>query len=228
MPSCSDMFILSRLPAWSSCEPGRIQYGSRRVGNPNTADAMLKARAPDSSSESGFLIPSQSCALRLLFSPVPCSLVHFLQQLLAQPSNALDAATAARVDQAVEKVIADTGIPSASVALVQHGQIVYLQAYGKARLEPPMAATTEMQYSIGSVSKQFTAALILMLVEDGKMTLDDPVGKVSAAPDARERGDGARGVVDDGGISGLLARRLRDDDDDGADHGAAHPGRVGR
>jgi CubicO group peptidase (beta-lactamase class C family) len=105
----------------------------------------------------------------LLFGAVPA--------LLAQPSNALDAATAGRVDQAVEKVIADTGIPSASVALVEHGRIVYLQAYGKARLEPPMAASTEMQYSVGSVSKQFTAALILMLVEDGKMTLDDPVGK---------------------------------------------------
>jgi CubicO group peptidase (beta-lactamase class C family) len=106
----------------------------------------------------------------LLFGAVPAV-------VLAQPSNALDAPTAARVDQAVEKVIADTGIPSASVALVEHGQIVYLQAYGKARLEPPMAASTEMQYSVGSVSKQFTAALILMLVEDGKMTLDDPVGK---------------------------------------------------
>jgi CubicO group peptidase (beta-lactamase class C family) len=106
----------------------------------------------------------------LLFGAVPAA-------VLAQVSNTLEAATTARVDHAVEKVIADTGIPSASVALVEHGQIVYLQAYGKARLEPPMAASTEMQYSIGSVSKQFTAALILMLVEDGKMTLDDPVGK---------------------------------------------------
>jgi CubicO group peptidase (beta-lactamase class C family) len=97
--------------------------------------------------------------------------------LSAQPANTLDAASAARVDEAVAKVIADTGIPSASVALVQHGGIVYLHAYGKARLEPPMPATTEMQYSIGSVSKQFTAALILMLIEDGKMTLDDPVAK---------------------------------------------------
>jgi D-alanyl-D-alanine carboxypeptidase len=97
--------------------------------------------------------------------------------LSAQTADTLDAATAARVDEAVAKVIADTGIPSASVALVQHGGIVYLHAYGKARLEPPMPATTEMQYSIGSVSKQFTAALILMLIEDGKMTLDDPVAK---------------------------------------------------
>jgi CubicO group peptidase (beta-lactamase class C family) len=97
--------------------------------------------------------------------------------LSAQTSNTLDINTATRVDKAVNRVIADTGIPSASIALVEHGQIVYLRAYGQARLEPPMPATTAMQYSIGSVSKQFTAALILMLVEDGKMTLDDPVGK---------------------------------------------------
>src|SRR5690242_12157473 len=101
----------------------------------------------------------------------------FPRTLPAQTTNTLDTGTATRVDEAVEKVIADTGIPSASIALVEHGQIVYLRAYGQARLEPPMPATTEMQYSIGSVSKQFTAALILMLVEDGKMTLDDPVGK---------------------------------------------------
>ena len=106
----------------------------------------------------------------LLLSPGPA-------RLQGQTTNTLDAATAKRADLAVQQVIANTGIPSASVALVEHGQIVYLNAYGKARLEPPMAATTEMQYSIGSVSKQFTAALILMLVEDGKMTLDDPVGK---------------------------------------------------
>jgi D-alanyl-D-alanine carboxypeptidase len=97
--------------------------------------------------------------------------------LFAQPANTLDAATAAKADQAVESVIAATGIPSASVALVEHGQIVYLHAYGKARLDPVMLATPEMPYSVGSVSKQFTAALILMLAEDGKMTLDDPVGK---------------------------------------------------
>lgn len=96
--------------------------------------------------------------------------------LYGQP-NSLDPATAARVDHAVDQVISQTGIPSASIALVENGNIVYLHAYGKARLEPPMPATTEMQYSIGSVSKQFTASLILMLVQDGKMTLDDPVGK---------------------------------------------------
>ena len=120
-------------------------------------------------------LPVMRVAILLLTSSLLCGAVP--AALLAQAPGPLDTATAARVDNAVEKVIANTGIPSASVAVVEHGEIVYLHAYGKARLEPPRPATTEMQYSIGSVSKQFTAALILMLVEDGKMTLDDLVGK---------------------------------------------------
>src|SRR5208283_5705689 len=52
-----------------------------------------------------------------------------------------------------------------------------VQAYGDARLDPKMAARPEMRYSIGSISKQFTASAILMLQEQGKLHLDDPVGK---------------------------------------------------
>jgi CubicO group peptidase (beta-lactamase class C family) len=61
--------------------------------------------------------------------------------------------------------------------VVKGGKLVYTHAYGKARLEPANAATPEMRYSIGSISKQFTAAAILLLQEDGKLSLDDAVGK---------------------------------------------------
>ena len=57
------------------------------------------------------------------------------------------------------------------------GKLVYAHAYGKARLEPAEEATPEMRYSIGSISKQFTAAAILLLHEEGKLSLDDAVGK---------------------------------------------------
>jgi CubicO group peptidase (beta-lactamase class C family) len=83
----------------------------------------------------------------------------------------------ARVDAQAAAVLAATGVPSASVAIVEGGKIAYVKAYGKARLEPLMAATPQMQYSIGSVSKQFTAALILLLAQEGKVRLDDPVGR---------------------------------------------------
>jgi D-alanyl-D-alanine carboxypeptidase len=95
--------------------------------------------------------------------------------MVAQSS--LPAASASQIDAAAASVMSATGVPSASVAVVQGGKIAFVKAYGKARLEPVMLAEPGMQYSIGSVSKQFTAALILLLVQDGKVKLDDPVGK---------------------------------------------------
>ncbi len=82
-----------------------------------------------------------------------------------------------RIDRAAQDILTETGVPSASVAIVKDGAIVYLRAYGDARLEPKTPAKSDMRYSIGSISKQFTAASLLLLQEDGKLSLDDPVGK---------------------------------------------------
>ena len=95
----------------------------------------------------------------------------------AQTVNQIDPALAARIDRMASQVLQQTGVPSASLAVVQGGKLVYTQAYGKASLDPQKAATPEMRYSIGSISKQFTAAAILMLQEEGKLSLDDVVGK---------------------------------------------------
>src|ERR1700723_2219055 len=91
--------------------------------------------------------------------------------------SALSAAAASGIDAAVAEVLKTTGVPSASVAVVQGGKVAYVKAYGMARLEPPMPAEPGMQYSIGSISKQFTAAVVLLLAQDGKLKLDDSVGK---------------------------------------------------
>jgi D-alanyl-D-alanine carboxypeptidase len=91
--------------------------------------------------------------------------------------NILPAATADGIDAAAADVLKATGVPSASVAVVQGGKVAYVKAYGLARLDPAMAAEPGMQYSVGSISKQFTAAVVLLLAQDGKLKLDDPVGK---------------------------------------------------
>ena len=83
----------------------------------------------------------------------------------------------ARVDSAVRIVLAGTGAPSASIAIVRGGEIVYENAYGNGRIEPNVPATPAMRYSIGSVSKQFTATAVLLLAEEGKLSLDDKVAK---------------------------------------------------
>jgi D-alanyl-D-alanine carboxypeptidase len=81
------------------------------------------------------------------------------------------------IDTIVRDALASTGVPSASLAIVQDGAITYLQAYGDARIEPRAPAATTMRYSIGSISKQFTAAAVLLLAEQGKLSLDDPVAR---------------------------------------------------
>lgn len=89
----------------------------------------------------------------------------------------LPASTESAIDAAAAEVLAATGVPSASIAVVSGGKIAYVKAYGEARLSPAMTATPQMQYSIGSISKEFTSALLLMLEQDGKLSIDDPVGK---------------------------------------------------
>ena len=64
----------------------------------------------------------------------------------------------AQVDSIANAVLTTTGAPSASVAVVRHGTIVYAHAYGMAKLDPRTPADTTMRYAIGSISKQFTAA----------------------------------------------------------------------
>jgi len=98
----------------------------------------------------------------------------FALLFIAAPIVAQDTAA---IDKAVNDVLKQTGAPSASIAVVKDGKIVYTHAYGLARLEPPMPATSDMRYSIGSISKQFTASAILMLAEEGKLSLDDRMAR---------------------------------------------------
>jgi CubicO group peptidase (beta-lactamase class C family) len=91
--------------------------------------------------------------------------------------SGLAPATVSGIDAAAEEVLKATGVPSASVAVVRGGKVAYVKAYGMARLEPPMPAAPGMQYSIGSISKQFTATVVLLLMQDERLRLDDPVGK---------------------------------------------------
>lgn len=107
-----------------------------------------------------------------------------LAVLVAAPLGAQGAAAPAaadplpaRVDSIAEQVLASTGVPSATVAVVTHGRLAYAKAYGAARLEPRVAARADMPYAIGSISKQFTAAAILLLQQEGKLSLDDPVAR---------------------------------------------------
>ncbi len=109
--------------------------------------------------------------------PILTVLVLPASLALARPESPLSGQQRAEIDRIAREVLAATGAPSASVAVVRDGQIAYLSAYGQARLSPATPARTDMRYSIGSISKQFTATAVLMLAEEGKLSLDDPVAR---------------------------------------------------
>lgn len=86
-------------------------------------------------------------------------------------------ATADEVDRIVREEMARQHIPGASIAVLRDGRIVKVQGYGVANLELNTPANAESVYRIGSVSKQFIAAGILLLQQDGKLSVDDKIGR---------------------------------------------------
>ena len=93
----------------------------------------------------------------------------------AQAVDSLPPELSARVAAAVNDVIRTTQVPSASVGIVRDGHIVYVKAFGHARLSPPVPARPDMHYAIGSISKQFTVAAVMLLQQDGKLSIDQPL-----------------------------------------------------
>ncbi len=68
-------------------------------------------------------------------------------------------------------------VPGASVLVVRDGVPIFRRSFGFANLEARVPATPATNYRLASMTKQFTAASILLLAEDGRLTLDDPVRK---------------------------------------------------
>ena len=66
-------------------------------------------------------------------------------------------------------------IPGLSVAICRDGQLVKAQGYGLANVELDVEAKPETIFQSGSVGKQFTAMAVMLLVEEGKLGLDDPL-----------------------------------------------------
>ena len=68
-----------------------------------------------------------------------------------------------------------SSVPGASVVVVRDGQLIVRRAYGMADLEHRVLATPETDYRLASVSKQFTAMAVMLLVKDGKLRYDQPI-----------------------------------------------------
>lgn len=98
-------------------------------------------------------------------------------RMAAQTSPTFDLAALRQTADRVAGEAVANGTPAVSIAVSKNDEIVFARAYGKADLETGADATPDTVYRIGSITKQFTAAAILRLVDQKKLALDDTVGK---------------------------------------------------
>ena len=94
---------------------------------------------------------------------------------LAGADTAADTAQPARVDAVVRAAMRAERIPGLGIAIVDHGKVILARGYGYANVEHNAPVTVDTVFQSASVGKQFTAAAAMLLVEDGRLSLDDPV-----------------------------------------------------
>lgn len=106
--------------------------------------------------------------------------------VLATFASAVDArAQADKVDEYIQAEMSKREIPGLSLAVVQGGKVVKIKGYGLANMELNVRATPNTVYQIQSITKSFVACGIMLLVEDGKLRLDDKITKyLSGLPQA--------------------------------------------
>jgi CubicO group peptidase (beta-lactamase class C family) len=83
----------------------------------------------------------------------------------------------ANVDSYIESQLRDQHIPGLALAVVHDSKLVKSQGYGLANIELNVPVKPETVFQLGSIGKQFTATAVLLLAEDGKLSLDDPIAK---------------------------------------------------
>jgi D-alanyl-D-alanine carboxypeptidase len=83
----------------------------------------------------------------------------------------------AKVDAYIRTEMEKRNVPGASVVVVRDGKVALSKGYGLANVEHGDPARPDTVYQLASVTKQFTAAATLLLMEDGKLSLDDYISK---------------------------------------------------
>jgi CubicO group peptidase (beta-lactamase class C family) len=83
----------------------------------------------------------------------------------------------AEIDSLVRVAMGQRGLVGLSVGVAQDGKIVFARGYGRRSLTTPDSVTPQTMFAIGSVTKQFTCSAVLLLAQERKLSLQDPVAK---------------------------------------------------
>ena len=107
--------------------------------------------------------------------------------LLYAPLSA-SPARADRVDDYVREQMRLRHVPGLALAVVRDGRVIKESGYGLASVELEVPVSSSTVFEIGSISKQITAAAVMILVEEGKVSLNDPISKYIAESPGSWRG----------------------------------------
>ena len=174
--------------------------------SPRTSATATASNSPFASPSSSGSSPSPSGSTSASNSPSASSDSGFAQ---------LSPAVAARLDTAVKQVMREANVPGAMVSLSAPGKGDYVRAFGVADKATGAPIKTNMYMRIGSETKTFTVTALLQLVDQGKVHLDDPIGKyISGVPNGdkitlRQLAEMRSGLFnyseDDGFVKALLS-----------------------
>ncbi|HEY2721796.1 MAG TPA: serine hydrolase domain-containing protein, partial [Chitinophagaceae bacterium] len=124
-----------------------------------------------------------------------------------------------KTDEYIRLMMLKKHIPGLSVAIMKEGKILKMQSYGFANIETHSTATSQTVYKIGSLSKQFIAAAVMLLQQSGKINLDSSIRKYLDSLPATWQGITVRNLLthtsglvrDDPDFDPLKIRPLNDD-----------------
>ncbi len=118
--------------------------------------------------------------------------VTLLLVVSSRTSAGPDARLLSRIDAIVEEAMSREEIAGTSIGIEKDGTLLVAKGYGFADLENGVKASEHTVYRIGSITKQFTAAAILLLAEEGKLTLSDELTNFS--PTTRPEATGSPSI----------------------------------
>src|SRR5438477_1863078 len=121
-------------------------------------------------------IPLRFLTMKQFLVPCLCLMITF---------PCVSDARADRVDGYIKTEMEQHKIPGLALTIIQDGKVTRTAAYGMANLELKVPVTPETVFEIGSITKQFTAAGILLLAQEGKLSVDDKLSQhITNAPDS--------------------------------------------
>jgi CubicO group peptidase (beta-lactamase class C family) len=108
---------------------------------------------------------------------LPAVLLLVFSIAAGQASRPVAPSLEAAVDRAVGEVMKEGRTPGVAVGVMREGEMILAKGYGTANVEHDIPVNAGTAFRIGSITKQFTSASIMMLVEDGKIAVDDKLSK---------------------------------------------------